>query len=1002
MLKEGDLANALKPLHTLVDNRPGNQMLDVIRRLILESKSLDVATGYFEVGALLDLDGEWQKLQHIRLLMGDEVTRKTRKAFVEALQDRDRNGIERAQTIDDWKALDGLAAIREALNNGFIETKVYTKAKFHAKAYHFKTGGVVNHGIIGSSNFTHPGLTQNIELNLFTSDNTHLREVANWYQQAWEEAEDLTADLLQIIEPHVRQYYPFEVYIQAMREYFRDRETDQSGWEQTESQLYPILAKYQQDAYHDLMAMSKEHGGALLCDGVGLGKTFVALMLIERARMERHKVLVIAPKSAIPSVWARNLNKYFPDDFGKYTDDIRVMAHTDFGRHGGISEEEIVKLRQRYETIIIDEAHHFRMPHRNRSKKLKLLTKGRRTFLLTATPINNSLIDLYNLLNFISQDRQNHFQKLGVGNLRGWFTKAMDEKESDQTQFQFVDDFDYQGFLKNVIVQRSRDYVKKLEKQEDATVKFPTRAKPTVVEYSLSAVYGSLLPQLLSALDKHRARLKLVLYETEKFKESSKQDSSTLQDQSNVVGLVRTMLLKRLESSQKALEASLEDLLLKHVIVLREMQSMKFEAWLSLNEELYKTIEAHRRDRHLTEDHEEEDVLPLTTYEQKKLDQVKLDRNEFGRNEIKWIEGLEGDIKVLSSLLTGLYEVSDPSHDAKLHAFVKMIQGNPGLASQKFVVFSEFKDTARYLEVELKKHFKPEEIVEVDSGRNVSNREWVIKRFAPHYNCEDADELKKALSEPIRILISTDVLSEGLNLQDANQIVNYDLHWNPVRLMQRIGRVDRRMDTKKPIKYDKVYVFNFLPPKEVDAILELESRVTGKLKTINKTLGIEAPVLTAEDDFKAMDFYQNLGDSSISPQERVRLKAHDLEKKHPELWTESQNFPNRIYSGKKNSGNLLFLAYRIVTGYQADDETKTLSEVKWFLVERESGKIHEHIEDIHAAIECNEGTTRVTDMTTMERTRLRKLVEDKKLAEFRYKAGISDEFRDELICWMEV
>ena len=113
-------------------------MLDAIRRLILESKSLDVATGYFEVGALLDLDGEWQKLNHMRLLMGDEVTRKTRKAFVEALKDRDRNGIERAQELDDWKALEGLEAIREALNNRFIETKVYTKAKFHAKAYHFK------------------------------------------------------------------------------------------------------------------------------------------------------------------------------------------------------------------------------------------------------------------------------------------------------------------------------------------------------------------------------------------------------------------------------------------------------------------------------------------------------------------------------------------------------------------------------------------------------------------------------------------------------------------------------------------------------------------------------------------------------------------------------------------------------------------------------------------------------------------------------------------------
>lgn len=997
--------NDLKPLPTLVDNRPGNQMLDSVRRLIGESKALDVATGYFEVGALLDLDGYWQKLTRIRLLMGDEMTRKTRKAFVEALKDRDRNGIERFQEADDWKALEGLEAVYKALVNGFIEAKVYTKAKFHAKAYHFKTGGVVNHGIIGSSNFTHPGLTQNIELNLFTSDNTHLKEVASWFQQAWDEAEDLKEDLLAIVEPHIRSYFPFEIYVQAMREYFRDRETDQSGWEQSESRLYPLLATYQRDAYHDLVEMATEHGGALLCDGVGLGKTFVGLMLIERARMERHKVLVIAPKSAIPSVWARNLTRYFPDDFGRYTDDIRVMAHTDFGRYGGITEEELVKLRQRYETIIIDEAHHFRMPHRNRSRKVKALTAGRRTFLLTATPINNSLLDLYNLINLIAQDRQNHFQKLGIPNLRNWFGKAMNEQqEGDSINNQFIEEPGYQEFLKHVIVQRSRKYVKSLESQEDDNVKFPTREKPVVINYSLEGVYGKLLPELLAAFDSQRARLKLVLYETEKFKEENHRDASALQDQSNVVGLVRTMLLKRLESSQKALEASVEDLLLKHVALLKDLQPIKFEVWHTENQDLYNTLETHRKERfgHDEEDEEEGD-LPLTTYEQKKLNQVRQDLKAFGKNENKWLETLVQDIDVLSALLGGLYTVNNPSTDAKLIAFIEKIKGNKGLHTKKFVVFSEFKDTARYLETELKRHFGANEIIEVDSGRNVKNREWIIKRFAPHYNCENQDELAKALQEPIRILISTDVLSEGLNLQDANQIVNYDLHWNPVRLMQRIGRVDRRMDTTKPVTYDKVHVFNFLPPADLERILQLYTRVSGKLISINKTLGIEAPVLTADDDFKAMDFYQNLGDFTMSPQERVRLKAHELEAKHPELWSESQRFPNRIYSGKKSKGQKLFLAYRVVTGYDANNlDVQPLTDVKWYLIDGKTEKITETLEDIHREIECKEATDRITAMPYQERNRLRQIVESKALAQHRFRAGIPANFKDELICWMEV
>jgi superfamily II DNA/RNA helicase len=252
----------------------------------------------------------------------------------------------------------------------------------------------------------------------------------------------------------------------------------------------------------------------------------------------------------------------------------------------------------------------------------------------------------------------------------------------------------------------------------------------------------------------------------------------------------------------------------------------------------------------------------------------------------------------------------------------------------------------------------------------------------------------------VRILISTDVLSEGLNLQDANQIINYDLHWNPVRLMQRIGRVDRRMDPSKPVKYDSVRVFNFLPPKELDEVLGLYETITGKLIAINRTLGIEAPVLTAEDDFKAMDFFQNLGDSEISPQEQLRLVAHKLEQDHPEIWEEAANFPNRIYSGKRNA-NRLFLAYRVVTGRDPENENGILTDVRWFIVDRE-GNVSQDITEIHHALYCDEGARRVTAMPKEDRTRLRKLAE-KLNAERRFKAQIPDTLpADELICWMEV
>jgi SNF2 family DNA or RNA helicase len=1019
-----ELLNRLEsatPLSTLIDNRPGNRMADAVRRLMCEAKTVDIATGYFEVGSLLELDGAWQRPQHIRLLMGGETMRKSKQLFAQELRNARENGIERAKEENDWQAIEGLRAVKAAIQQGAIEAKVYTKAKFHAKAMHFQTGGIVNHGLIGSSNFTYPGLTQNLELNLFTSDNSQLEDLLAWYEAVWAEAEDIEEEILDIISPHIADYTPFQIYLKAMRERFYGLEPDESGWEQNVSKVYPLLAKYQQDAYHDLTHMAKIWGGGMLCDGVGLGKTYVALMLIERALHDRQRVLVVAPKATIPSVWDKNLSRLFPDDYDPdpdYQHDIRVIPHTDFGRHGGLSMERIEWLRQRYDTIIVDEAHHFRVPSRNRSKKLKALTKDRRLFLLTATPVNNSLLDLYNLLNFVSQDRDRHFETVNVPRLRNWFATMMNQYELQQFELDFARTPTLQEFLKHVIVQRSRRYVKQLEQQEHETVKFPIRENPEVINYNLSQVYGPLLPKLLKAFDSQNAQLKLVIYETEKYKEERQRDTTVLNEQSQVVGLIRTMLLKRLESSQRALEASIEDLLLKHITLIKDLQPIEHEAWLAENREVFDVLQRHRHERSGTEiSDEEEDELPLTTYEAKKIEQVKADLTMFGRNEPEWWRGLRGDIRVLTEILRGLHAVTRPENDAKLLAFLECIRRSPRLQKDKFVVFSEFKDTARYLEEQLKLHFPKEKIVEVDSGRNVKNREQVIKRFAPHYNCDSPQECAEALRDPIRILISTDVLSEGLNLQDANIIVNYDLHWNPVRLMQRIGRVDRRMDSAKPVQYEKVYVYNFLPPDDLENVLHLYGRITGKLIAINRSLGIEAPVVEANDDFKAKDFYQNLGQSEMTVAEQLRLKAHELEKLYPNEWSAAATYPNRIYSGKPlpphggdvtavtevdQGGSYIFLAYRVPTGMEQDvPDPQPTYDTKWYLFDRASGEITEDLQTVHALIDSLPATPREIKSATEDRDLVRKLVEDKEIAKIQFRSN-TGHLPYELICWMEI
>lgn len=999
-MRQANHSDPSRVVRTLIDNRPGNSLLEAVRRLMGESTYVDLATGYLELGAFLALDEDWQRPAELRLLMGDEVTRSTKAAFVEALARKDTNGIERAKEDDDWRALDGLEAVKAALASGQISARVYTRAKFHAKAMHFKTGGVVNHGIIGSSNFTLPGLTQNLELNLFTSDNAQLKELETWFEKAWEEAENIQPELLKIIEPHIRIYSPFEIYLQAMRQFFFGQAPPETTWETYESRIYPLLATYQRDAYHSLRNIAARWGGALLCDGVGLGKTYVALALIERALKDGKRVMVLAPKSALDSLWEPALQQFFPNDYHvdkNLPRNIALIPHTDLGRQGGIKQEHIEAYRASFHTIIVDEAHHFRVPHSNRSIKLRAIAKDKEIYLLTATPINNSILDLYWLMQYFVQDNQKKFEPLGIPNLRAWFRKREEELKS-----LFGEDFvSHEEFLRNVLVQRSRRFVKALERAEDTKTKFPQRQKPEIIEYSLESVYAGLLPQLMLATETDKGSLHLALYETEKFK--TKQEKSVLQDQSNVVGLIRTMLLKRLESSYKALEASLEDLLLKHAEAAEYLDKERYEPWRATNEDIIASVAKHRRERYSEEDlddEEENELPPLTDKRRDELEQLADDVAQFGPNEDEWFNQIYEDMNVLSELLRGIYANLSPQKDDKLHALEETIRNTPRLHDGKFVIFSEFKDTARYIARELRRRLphKGPLIVEVDSGRNVNNRLQVIKRFAPYYNCTP-DELEEYLKNPIQILISTDVLSEGLNLQDANIVVNYDLHWNPVRLMQRIGRVDRRMDPNKPVKYETVWVYNFLPPRELERLLRLAARVQQKLNTITMILGLEAPVLTPNDYVKTLDIWMEHGEGQLTPLDRLRLRAAELERDYPAEWSDTLTYPNRIYSGKSGKPKGVFLCYRFAVPLPDGDSFDL--RVRWYYYDIEHDAIIEDMEAIHTAIESLPETPRRVELPREERTRIRKLVEERGVQRDVFLMQLASA-KPELLCWMEV
>ena len=352
----------------IVDNsHSGWTGLEYLRQWSDLAQSFDIATGFFEIGALLALDGKWQQLERIRLLMGDEVSLRTRAAFSEALRRRVGrldDSLEHEKGANPF--LEGVEAVVEAIASGRIECRVYRRDKFHAKAYitHAKFDVVGAQALVGSSNFTPAGLTRNIELNIQVQSGREVAQLQGWFDAHWAEAEDVTDDVLRTIVRHTAEHPPFDVYAKALHEYFRGRELTAGEWDESQSRMFGHLDRYQQEAYWSLMKIARQHGGAFLCDGVGLGKTFAGLMLIERLVLHENKrVALFAPKAAREGVWEPHLHRWLPHiggmGGGADFSSLSVFSHTDLGR-GGDFPERFRRITDLADAVIIDEAHHFR------------------------------------------------------------------------------------------------------------------------------------------------------------------------------------------------------------------------------------------------------------------------------------------------------------------------------------------------------------------------------------------------------------------------------------------------------------------------------------------------------------------------------------------------------------------------------------------------------------------------------------------------------------------
>lgn len=1024
----------------IVDNAIDDQSVKkYLREWCSVSKQMDIATGYLEIGGLLSLDNDWQKLDKIRIILGNEVTKRTKdviEAAIKAILTKLHDSINKEHESNEF--LVGVPAILNAMKNGKIECRVFDKSKFHAKAYitYFKDGYKnqfiqamnipAGYALVGSSNFTKAGLTRNIELNVQVDHD--VEQLQEWFNNMWEQGEDITTAMLSVIENHCKEYSPYDVYLRSMYEYFKSHEETISEWENNESVIYKGLSQYQRDGYNSLIEIAERYSGAFLCDGVGLGKTFVGMMLIERfVKKERKNVVLIVPASARISVWETTIKKYIPEILeGFYP--FKIINHTDLLLEK--NENLMNQITEQAEIVVIDEAHHFRNRSSNRYRKLfDMMAHGKKKqmFMLTATPINNSFLDLQHLIELFTHRQEDFFAgaPLGIHSLSGHF-KKMEAALKKQTDADMIDAtgvtediFRADKLVNELVVQRSRAYVKKsLSATEGGSVLFSVRQAPTVAEYSIKKSYGELIDDFVKSFyrkDKQTGKSMPILalavyspYEDEYYKgDKSKIDGMVLGRQQQIVNLIRQLLLKRFESSIAAFEETCIRIyfrLLSFVNDYKDEGNVKqIERAIAKQIDVIEYVEAFIKNTMQVSLEDFEDELPDYVWD---VEDAVVNVEDFDLRAM--LDDTIWDMEVLAEFISDIMKF-DSSNDDKIRALKEILTTDERVKNRKVIIFSEYRSTARYIYNELKAAGF-DNLYEVD-GQSKDDRHEMVVRFSPYYNDSSSAEVK----DEIQILIATDVLAEGLNLQDAQCLINYELHWNPVRLMQRIGRVDRRrsadvearlLEDHPELEADRAnaYYWNFLPPKELESLLSLYSTVSKKTLRISKTFGIEGKkLLTPDDDYEALKEFNSQYEGSTTAEEEMTLAYQELMKGNPDYPTIVSSLPSKMYSGKlRSTFNGFFFCYELPLRKNSGKWSNGDGWYRWYLYNSDTKTIYEDSYMAWKAIECEALEPRLIHTDEENFSAARKQVEGYIKKNYMRAIQAPIGVRPRLVTWMEL
>ena len=881
--------------HDIIDNR-SSKLVDSLAQMLGGAEAARFAVGYFFVSGLEGIAKSLSQVQELRLLIGNTTNRDTVEQLAEGhrrldLVDADLEAAAYPKKVEKERMAVGTAVnVRESLEladqtdsveetvkilvklieEKRLKVRVYTKGRMHAKAYIMTYKGKSDLfgpaqpgwgpgyekgiAVVGSSNLTLSGITHNTELNVVVQGNSNHDELVRWFDELWDESDDFDAALMHEMQQSwaMAMVTPYDIYMKTIYSLLKDRVEDQDDTDVLwDDDIFHHLARFQQDAVKSATRIIRDQRGVFVADVVGLGKSFIGAAIVKHfERTDHTRALILCP-APLKDMWDRYNERY---QLNANVLSMGYLREDDDSATGNILVDDI-KYRDR-DFLLIDESHNLRNTGTQRYKLVQAYmdaNPSRRCCLLTATPRNRASWDVFNQIKlFHSTDKtdlpidppdlRQYFNMIEKQErtlpellrhllirrtrneiLRGYGFDSETHKPVDRTQFS------------EYLSGKRRAYVQVGGKNQF----FPVRKLKTV-EYSIEDTYQGLYQELRACLGRKRptgaglprlhvgeltyARYGLFRYV--KAAVAQREPYVSLQRAGgNLRGLMRVLLFKRFESSVYAFCQTIGRLLNTHRSFLKSLELGFIPAGEKAQSLLYTSDGS-------------DDAAFLEALE----DLSGTYRAEDFHLELLR-EHIAHDIAVLERILKEVEPIT-PKKDAKLQKLLELLPDNV-LAKGKRLIFTQYADTARYLYENLNPGGRHPDVDVIYSGDKSKFR--IVGRFSPHSNPEYVWHPSDTV---LNTVIATDVLSEGLNLQDCDTIINYDLHWNPVRLIQRFGRIDRIGSD-----HDTVYGLNFLPETGMDLHLGLRQTLENRISEIHTTIGEDSAILDPAEQINEEAMY---------------------------------------------------------------------------------------------------------------------------------------------------